>query len=119
ATATIRQAENAQQIQRVVEDQIGWEMRILSEQEEAYYGFLAVVNSTSIQEGITVDIGGGSTEVTYFKDRSLVESHSFSFGALTLKEFFSSNKSVAKSLTELRQYVTNQLSTLPWLAGKN
>ncbi len=63
-------------------------IRILSEEEEAYYGYLAVVHSTSLKEGITVDIGGGSTEVTYFENRELKASHSFPFGALTLKDFF-------------------------------
>ncbi len=42
---------------------------MLSEYEEARYGYLAVMNSTSFSEGITVDIGGGSTEVTYIKNR--------------------------------------------------
>lgn len=32
---------------------------MLSEYEEARYGYLAVMNSTSFTEGITVDIGGG------------------------------------------------------------
>jgi exopolyphosphatase/guanosine-5'-triphosphate,3'-diphosphate pyrophosphatase len=63
ATATIRQAKN----QEDIEETMDFPIRVLSEYEEAYYGFLAVVNSPPITEGITIDIGGGSTELTYYK----------------------------------------------------
>ncbi|RDW16473.1 exopolyphosphatase [Oceanobacillus arenosus] len=118
ATATIRQAKNNQKIKEIVMEEVGWEMRILSEEEEAYYGYLAVVNSTSITEGITIDIGGGSTEVTYFKDRLLVNSHSFPFGALTLKDFLTGNKSMEKKQIKLRAYLLEQFNTLDWLVDR-
>lgn len=118
ATATIRQAENKQEILIEVEKQTGMTIRILSEEEEAYYGYLAVVNSTSISTGITVDIGGGSTEVTYFKNRELINAHSFPFGALTLKDFFATDIPTSEELAKLRHYVTEQFATLPWLRDK-
>ncbi|MFZ0371510.1 MAG: exopolyphosphatase [Halobacillus sp.] len=116
ATATIRQATNQEEITEKVSEQTGFDMRILSEHEEAYYGYLAVVNSTPLTEGITVDIGGGSTEVTYFKDRELVESHSFPFGALTLQQdFFKKELPTEDEMSDLRQYLMEQFNTLPWL----
>ncbi|WP_058306051.1 exopolyphosphatase [Gracilibacillus massiliensis] len=118
ATATIRQAANQEEIVVQVEEETGMTMRILSDEEEAYYGYLAVVNSTSISTGITVDIGGGSTEVTYFKDRELQNAHSFPFGALTLKEFFSSEIPTEVELKNLRNYLAEHFSTLPWLSDK-
>lgn len=118
ATATIRQAKNKEAIQKKVQQEIGWDMQILSEKEEAFYGYLSVVNSTSITEGVTIDIGGGSTEVTYFKDRVLLESHSFPFGALTLKEFFESSKTKEKAMFNLRLFLHEQLHTLDWLKDK-
>jgi exopolyphosphatase / guanosine-5'-triphosphate,3'-diphosphate pyrophosphatase len=71
ATATIRQAKNQEDIKKLVEETTDFPIRVLSEYEEAYYGFLAAVNSTPITEGITIDIGGGSTELTYIKTVSL------------------------------------------------
>ncbi|WP_407270849.1 exopolyphosphatase [Radiobacillus sp. PE A8.2] len=118
ATATIRQARNKSTIQDAVKKHIGFEMRILSEQEEAFYGYLAVVNSTSLTEGITVDIGGGSTEVTYYKNRKLMESHSFPFGALTLKDFFISEVPTDLEINKLRNFLYEQFQTLPWLKNK-
>ncbi|MCA0983985.1 Ppx/GppA family phosphatase [Halobacillus yeomjeoni] len=120
ATATIRQAENQEQIIHSVSEQTGFDMRILSESEEAYYGYLAVVNSTPITEGVTVDIGGGSTEITYFKDRKIIESHSFPFGALTLKrDFIEKDLPSDKEMSELRHYLTSQFKSLPWLTNKD
>ncbi|KHE66730.1 exopolyphosphatase, partial [Halobacillus sp. BBL2006] len=120
ATATIRQASNQEDIIKKVSEQTGFDMRILSEHEEAYYGYLAVVNSTPLTEGITVDIGGGSTEVTYFKDRKLVESHSFPFGALTLKQdFFKKDLPSEDEMSKLRHFLISQFSTLPWLEKRN
>lgn len=117
ATATIRQAKNNKVIQRNVKKYIGWNVRILSEREEAFYGYLAVVNSTSLTEGITVDIGGGSTEVTYFKDRMIQHSHSFPFGALNLKQFFSDGPK-EHNLKQLRDFLKEQFSTLDWLNNR-
>ncbi|WP_368654351.1 exopolyphosphatase [Ornithinibacillus sp. 4-3] len=118
ATATIRQAVNQAEIIDQVKKKTGLSIQILSEQEEAYYGYLAVVNSTSIKDGITVDIGGGSTEVTLFQNRELLESHSFSFGALTLKDFFKKTIPTDKEIQLLRQYLNKQFATLPWLQDK-
>ncbi len=58
ATATVRQANNKATLVQAVKDQLGWDMQILSEEEEAFYGYLAIVNSTSLTEGVTVDMGG-------------------------------------------------------------
>jgi exopolyphosphatase/guanosine-5'-triphosphate,3'-diphosphate pyrophosphatase len=61
---------------------------IIPEKEEAYYGYYAITHTTEIENGVSVDIGGGSTEVTLFKDKELFESHSFPFGVVTLKHKF-------------------------------
>lgn len=115
ATATIRQAKNKVAIERIIEEQIGWKIKVISEQEEAFYGYLAVVNSTTIREGIAVDIGGGSTEVIYFKNRKLIKSHSFPFGVLTLKDLFSAENNQVK----LRKYLLEQFNKLGWLKNKD
>ena len=111
ATATLRVAKNKETIKKIVNEQIGWDLEILTEEEEAFYGYLSVVNSTIIHEALTVDLGGASTEVTYFKDRKLIYSHSFPFGSLSLKYIFNE----MKDINELEQYINEQLSAIPWL----
>ncbi|MFC0558073.1 exopolyphosphatase [Halalkalibacter alkalisediminis] len=117
ATAAMRKAKNKEEIVRSIEKKLGMTIRILSEYEEAFYGYLAIVNSTNISDGFTVDIGGGSTEITLFKNRTLVHYHSFPFGAITLhQKFFQQTKNLADAVQALKNYIREQWLTLPWLA---
>ncbi|MBD1381271.1 Ppx/GppA family phosphatase [Metabacillus arenae] len=120
ATAAIRQAQNKEEILKTVESKTDYTIRVLSEYEEAYYGFLAVVNSTSVTKGITIDIGGGSTEVTLFENREIVEYHSFPFGALSLKKQFITGDLPSESeMIAIQNYIKQQLAKLPWLHNQN
>lgn len=119
ATATIRQAKNQQSILQRVKDETDFSMRVLSEYEEAYFGYLAVVNSTPFTSGVTIDIGGGSTELTYFEDRKLISYYSFPFGALSLKkQFIKQNIPTEVELHTLRTFLDEQFSSLEWLVNK-
>jgi exopolyphosphatase / guanosine-5'-triphosphate,3'-diphosphate pyrophosphatase len=120
ATATIRQAKNREEIIQLVEEKTDFHIRVLSGYEEAYYGFLAVVNSTPITEAVTIDIGGGSTELTYYRDRQFIDYHSFPFGALSLKQkFVSGHVPAQEELKRLSHYLSEQFQSLPWLHNKN
>lgn len=119
ATATIRHAHNQQEILDRVEAETDFKMRVLSDYEEAFYGYLAVVQSTPFEEGITIDIGGGSAELTLFKNRKIVHYHSFSFGALSLKKKFVKGESATREeLEAIKTFVAEQFATLPWLENK-
>ncbi|NMD69829.1 Ppx/GppA family phosphatase [Bacillus sp. DNRA2] len=120
ATASIRQAKNQRQIQKEVAKWTDFTIRILSEYEEAFYGFYAVMNSFQIDEAITIDIGGGSTEITYFKNRDLKHYHSFPFGALSLKkQFVRGDVPTPEEILEIGMFIENNLQTLKWLANKS
>ncbi|WP_078381094.1 Ppx/GppA family phosphatase [Sutcliffiella halmapala] len=119
ATATIRQALNKEEIIRLVNKETGFTMRVLSEFEEAFYGYLAVVNTTSFMEGMTIDIGGGSTEITYFKDRALAQYHSFPFGALSLSQQFISNELPSSvEIAKMKEFIKSNFQSLSWLENK-
>jgi exopolyphosphatase/guanosine-5'-triphosphate,3'-diphosphate pyrophosphatase len=119
ATAAIRQAKNQEEIIQLVEKHTDFHIRVLSGYEEAYYGFLAVVNSTPMTQAVTIDIGGGSTEITYFKNRELIDTFSFPFGALSLKQtFVTGNVPTPEELQRLSSYLFEQFQSLPWLCRK-
>jgi exopolyphosphatase / guanosine-5'-triphosphate,3'-diphosphate pyrophosphatase len=119
ATATIRQAQNRKEILLEVQKETGMDIEILSEEQEAFYGFLAVVSTTPADTALTIDIGGGSTEITYFEGRRLVESHSYPFGVVSLKEQFIHGDSITEEeRTRLIQFLLNEFSKLPWLKNK-
>lgn len=119
ATATIRQAHNQEQILNEVAKRTDFSIRVLSEYEEAYYGYLAIINSFSIEEAITIDIGGGSTEVTYFKYRELKHYHSFPFGALSLKkQFVAGDVPTVEEKGQIKAFVQKSFESLEWLKNK-
>lgn len=82
ATAAIRNASNSQEIADSILEQSGLQVQILSGEQEAYYGFLGVVSNIEYEDGFIIDIGGGSTEVTLFHNRKLVNSISLPIGAV-------------------------------------
>ncbi|WP_436837056.1 exopolyphosphatase [Planococcus shixiaomingii] len=119
ATAAIRQANNKQEILDKVKEQTDFSIRILSEYEEAHYGYLAVVNSMPFENGLSVDIGGGSTELTLFENRKLIYFYSFPFGALSLKEqFIKGDMPTSSELKKLRAFLDKQFQILPWIQNK-
>ncbi|MBM4764508.1 exopolyphosphatase [Bacillus sp. B15-48] len=116
ATAAIRQAVNKQEILKIVKAETGFDITILSGKEEAYYGYFAVSHTTPIDEAVTIDIGGGSTEITYFKKRKLIHSHSFPFGVVSLKEQFISGGQInATEKARFVAYIKESFQSLQWL----
>ncbi|MCM3196588.1 Ppx/GppA family phosphatase [Priestia megaterium] len=119
ATATIRQAKNREDVIHIVQEKTGFTLTLLNEYEEAFYGYTAVIHSTDIKEGITVDMGGGSTEITYFQNRELVEYCSLPFGSLSLRlDFVKGSIPTEEEYEQIRQYVQAQLEDIPWIANK-
>ena len=118
ATAAVRQANNRETIINRAENQTGINITILSADEEAYYGYLAVIHSTNIPTAVTIDMGGGSTEVTYFENKEMKFSYSFPFGAVSLKKKFIKNSLIIEKEKEtLIAYVREQFQSLEWLVN--
>lgn len=119
ATAAIRQAENGKELIERIHRETGVAVRVLSGKDEARYGFLAVLNSMNVAEGMTIDIGGGSTEITYFRDRQLQEWVSFPFGIVTLtRRFFQGELATQAELAALRSFLHDSFTQCPWLRDR-
>lgn len=116
ATAAVREAKNQQQFLELVRKELQLDFRVLSGYEEGNYGFLGVINGLAEKDGFTLDIGGGSSEVSRFEERSLRHSHSMPFGALTLTETFKDHTQENKlSIDQLRQYLQSAFMSQPWI----
>jgi exopolyphosphatase/guanosine-5'-triphosphate,3'-diphosphate pyrophosphatase len=120
ATAAIRQSVNVEDIIERVKQDIDLDIKVISGKEEAYYGYHAVVHTISYQDGVTIDIGGGSTELTFFEENELVYSISLPFGVVTLKEKFFKGKdhSDKKAIKETKDFVKEQFQSVRWLAKR-
>jgi exopolyphosphatase / guanosine-5'-triphosphate,3'-diphosphate pyrophosphatase len=115
ATSAIRDAENRDEfLERAALD-----VRVLTTEEEAFYGYLAAVNSTMLSNGVALDIGGGSMQLTLVKDREGRDMRSWPFGAVRMTERFLAQKSLKpKHMKALREHVLEALAEVPWL-GKD
>ena len=88
ATASVREANNAAQFIKDVEQQTGLRVEILSGIEEARLIGLAAAHGCSLKgaTNINIDIGGGSTEISLFRNGTPLSLFSLKLGAVRLTE---------------------------------
>lgn len=120
ATAAIRQSTNQKDIIKHVKKKVGINIIIIPEEDEAFYGSYAVTHTTGIDNGITVDIGGGSTEVTYFEKRKIKQATSFPFGVVTLSRMFFEDKAHndKDAIKKMEKFLKSEFNKLNWIANK-
>lgn len=116
ATAAIRQAKNGEEIIQQMLEKTSIKIELLSEKDEAYYGYFAVAHTTSTPSAITIDMGGGSTEITYFKNKELQQSISLPFGSVSLKQQFMAGDTMElDEHKKVYQFAKMQFAAIPWL----
>ena len=88
ATSAIRDAANRDELLAAIRERSGLEVRVISGAEEAWYGYLAIANSTTLEDGFGIDVGGGSVQLMRIEDRRLGEAESVRLGAVRVSEAF-------------------------------
>ena len=86
ATSAMRDASNGADIIKKVKAETGIEIKIISGQEEAsliYENHIAE-NMTKDESYLYIDVGGGSTELTFFSDGKLIFKESFNIGTIRM-----------------------------------
>jgi exopolyphosphatase/guanosine-5'-triphosphate,3'-diphosphate pyrophosphatase len=118
ATSAIREAKNGRAFVERVRRETGIAVDILSGVKEAYYGYLAAVNSTTLKDGFVLDLGGGSLEITRVESRRTRQSVSRLLGSVRMTEDWVPAAPTAHAdLVKLRGHVTDQLCDLSWFKG--
>jgi exopolyphosphatase/guanosine-5'-triphosphate,3'-diphosphate pyrophosphatase len=120
ATSAIRDADNAPEFLERSQKASGLNVRVLSREEEARYGYLAAVNSTTLSDGVVLDLGGGSMQLVRVNSRRAGELGSWRMGAVRMTERFLPGDGAAKpkQIATLRDHVARKLDDeLDWLQG--
>ena len=118
ATSAIRDAANGEELLADIERTTGLHARVISGEEEARYGFLAIANSTTIEDGFGLDIGGGSIQTLRIEGRGLADSDSLRLGAVRVSErFLPDEKASSKQMKALRAHAAEKLEALGWWSG--
>jgi exopolyphosphatase / guanosine-5'-triphosphate,3'-diphosphate pyrophosphatase len=117
ATSAIREASNRNAFVGAAHERSGLDVEVLSRAEEAHYGYLAAVNSTTLSDGVALDIGGGSMQLTRVAERRAEAAGSWRLGAVvTTERFLRAERTKPKHLKALRDHVRKELRSAPWLA---
>jgi exopolyphosphatase/guanosine-5'-triphosphate,3'-diphosphate pyrophosphatase len=117
ATSAIRDAANGAELVGRARAATGLPVRVLSSDEEAYYGYLAAVNSTTLRDGALIDLGGGSLQMVKVEGRRATASTSLAIGTIRMSErFFEDGKPGGSRQREaLRAHVRAELGRVGWV----
>lgn len=109
-TEALRRAPNSELLTTAARQQTGIPVRVLSSREEAFAGFVGVINSTRLMDGHLLDIGGGSVELMRVQNRSLMEMQSAPLGAIYATERYLRNDPPSpRDIRALRRAVGDQI----------
>jgi exopolyphosphatase/guanosine-5'-triphosphate,3'-diphosphate pyrophosphatase len=106
ATSAMRDALNGGDIIKRVKEETGIEISIITGQEEAsliYENHIAE-NMTADESYLYIDVGGGSTELTFFSDGKLVFKESFNIGTIRLLK----NQVNENTWDEMKEFVKDR-----------
>ncbi len=117
ATSAIRDATNAGEFLESAQRASGLRVHVLSTEDEARFGYLAAVNSSTIDDGVTLDLGGGSMQLVDVESRRARALESWTLGAVRTTEAFLPGKGAAKpsQVKRLRAHIASELDRAPWL----
>ena len=83
-TAALRNSANGLDAAALIKERCGLDVRILSGKEEAMFDYYGALENGIGESGLLVDVGGGSTELTFFKDKQVLSAVSIPVGSLNL-----------------------------------
>ncbi len=118
ATSAVRDAADGDELlARAVG--IGIPLQVIEGDAEARLGFLGAVHDLPVTSGLTMDVGGGSTELSLFHDRQLVRSWTVHLGSLRMSDLhLTADPPTDKELKRARHEIAGLLraAELPPLA---
>ncbi|MGO9480619.1 MAG: hypothetical protein ACLP05_02390 [Candidatus Kryptoniota bacterium] len=120
ATSAVRDAMNRQDFIRMVKDKLDLDVELISGETEARLGYLAVASGIAGQTCPTfvIDIGGGSTELSYGIGLEPEKFMSVDIGAVRVTEkFFSHNPPSDKELKNAAEFIEGALGAYPFIGA--
>lgn len=115
ATSAMRDAGNSNDIIRKIKLETDIEIKIITGDEEANYIYENHIaeNLDKLHAYLYIDVGGGSTELTFFSEGNLRYKESFNIGTIRLLK----NQVTEKNWNELKDHLKqNTKSSLPIIA---
>lgn len=109
ATSAVREAKNAAELVRRARA-LGIKLVVIDGKREATFAFLGAVHGLPVDHGLLLDLGGGSLEISRFRDRRLLQTWTLPLGALRASDvFLKSDPPTAAQVERLRAHVRKSL----------
>ena len=114
ATSALRDAPNAKLFVQWIQNELGLAIKVIDGNKEAKYGAIAANNLLPIHSGITIDIGGGSSDMALIQNGHISDTYSLNLGTVRLKElFFDKEMPLCEINKKAKEYIQNELKKLP------
>lgn len=118
ATASLRNIANTGQVVDEIRKAAEIEVEVITGEEEAALDFIGAREALSLETGLAVDVGGGSTEIIAYRNGLLERCTSLPFGSLRLYNTFVENIfPTKKQLKDIKEFVRSELENIEWLDG--
>jgi exopolyphosphatase/guanosine-5'-triphosphate,3'-diphosphate pyrophosphatase len=109
ATSALRDAPNKKEFLQRVKKELQLNIKVITGEKEAYYGAIACANLLPPQkDALSIDIGGGSTELALINDKDVTNTISLNLGTVRLKELFFDDKKQIEAI----EYIDAKLDVL-------
>jgi exopolyphosphatase/guanosine-5'-triphosphate,3'-diphosphate pyrophosphatase len=119
ATSAVRDARNGDSFLARVRAETGWEPRLLSGEEEGYYGALGALNGVGLDEGFVIDLGGGSAQIIEVRGGLPARVVSLPLGALRLSDLYLGyDRAKPAAVESLNQFLAQQLEAVDWFRAR-
>lgn len=113
ATSALREATNSKEVVSFIKDKTDLSIEVISGDQEACFSQLAFL-SLKLKSPFSVifDLGGGSTEVSLFKNNKALFSHSFDIGVIRC-----ANDNKPEEWSKLQDFILSNNNDLPLCVG--
>ena len=114
-TSAVRDAANKEEFAALIKGRTGFELEILSGEEEALWTYRGAISGIEhLANATVVDIGGGSTELTRGTAHEIIASTSLNIGSVRLTErLMPHDPPLPEEISTVRAAVSVSLASLP------
>lgn len=127
STASLRNLKNRDAVIETIKHKTGMEIHVLQGETEGKLSFIGASFYCNQKEGLLIDIGGGSSELVYFKDKKIQAVCSLPMGSLSLfNEFVDDILPTIAQQKAMRKHIQKEIETnlpkdfptnIPFLCG--
>ncbi len=103
ATSAVRSAQNRDDFTRRLAEETGYPVRVLSGAEESYLIHTGIIGQAGAKQGEvikSIDIGGGSAEVSWSRGEDYLFGKSYELGAIRVARRFFDGKTITRDVVQ-------------------